>query len=100
MARATSCARHWPIGPACTGPPEISPGQGPGRAATAKPADPGAVGRQAAELAGRTGRVVFVTMAERGIVGALPARSPQHVPAMPVRGPIDVVGAGDAVTAN
>ena len=43
---------------------------------------------------------MFITMAERGIVGALPGRRPEHVPALPVRGPIDVVGAGDAVTAN
>jgi len=59
-----------------------------------------AVNRQAAELAGRTGQPVFVTMAEQGIVGALPGRGPEHVPAPPVRGPIDIVGAGDAVTAN
>ena len=47
-----------------------------------------------------TGQPVFVTLAERGIVGALPGRRPEHVPAHPVRGPIDIVGAGDAVTAN
>ena len=29
-----------------------------------------------------------------------PADDPEHVPAHPVRGPIDIVGAGDAVTAN
>ncbi len=29
-----------------------------------------------------------------------PARRPEHVPAHPVRGEIDIVGAGDAVTAN
>jgi bifunctional ADP-heptose synthase (sugar kinase/adenylyltransferase) len=43
---------------------------------------------------------VFVTLAERGIVGALPDGTVAHVAAHPVRGPIDVVGAGDAVTAN
>jgi rfaE bifunctional protein kinase chain/domain len=59
-----------------------------------------AVHGQAAELAGKTGRPVFVTMAERGIVGASPGRGPEHVPALPVRGPIDIVGAGDSVTAN
>jgi rfaE bifunctional protein kinase chain/domain len=59
-----------------------------------------AVKRQAAELAERTGRPVFVTMAEQGIIGAWPGSRPEHVPALPVRGPIDVVGAGDAVTAN
>jgi bifunctional ADP-heptose synthase (sugar kinase/adenylyltransferase) len=39
-------------------------------------------------------------LAERGIVGAFPGHNPDYVPAYPVRGPIDVVGAGDAVTAN
>jgi len=43
---------------------------------------------------------VFVTLAERGILGALPDGEVEHVPALPVRGPIDIVGAGDAVTAN
>ena len=59
-----------------------------------------AVKSHAAELARHTGQPVFVTMAEYGIVGALPGERPEHVPAYPVRGPIDVVGAGDAVTAN
>ena len=39
--------------------------------------------RQAAELAGRTGQPVFVTLAEHGIVGALPGQRPEHVPALP-----------------
>jgi rfaE bifunctional protein kinase chain/domain len=55
---------------------------------------------QAAVLARRQGHPVFVTLAERGIVGAVPDGPPEHVPALPVRGPIDIVGAGDAVTAN
>lgn len=58
------------------------------------------VERQAADLAARTGWPVFVSLAEQGIIGALPGREAEHVPALPVRGPIDVVGAGDAVTAN
>jgi bifunctional ADP-heptose synthase (sugar kinase/adenylyltransferase) len=62
--------------------------------------DRAAVQEQAAVLADRTGRPVFVTMAEHGIVGALPDRDSEHVPALAVRGPIDIVGAGDAVTAN
>ncbi len=62
--------------------------------------EPGLVRAWAAELAERNSRPVFVTMAERGIVGALPGHPPEHVPALPVRGPIDVVGAGDSVTAN
>ena len=55
---------------------------------------------QAGALADRTGRPVFVTLAERGIVGASSGKAPEHVPALPVRGAIDVVGAGDAVSAN
>lgn len=54
----------------------------------------------AAALAGHNRRPVFVTLAERGIVGALGDGTFGHVPALPVRGPIDIVGAGDAVTAN
>jgi rfaE bifunctional protein kinase chain/domain len=54
----------------------------------------------AATLARKQGRTVFVTLSERGILGASPEGRAEHVPAMPVRGPIDIVGAGDAVTAN
>ncbi|MCI0539732.1 MAG: PfkB family carbohydrate kinase [Verrucomicrobiales bacterium] len=53
-----------------------------------------------ATLAQRQRRNVFVTMAEQGIVGAAPTGEVHHVPALPVRGEIDIVGAGDAVTAN
>ena len=52
------------------------------------------------ETSQRTGRPVFVTLAERGILGALPDGTTHHVPAFAVRGPIDIVGAGDSVTAN
>jgi rfaE bifunctional protein kinase chain/domain len=67
--------------------------------------DPGAPGledvkEQSALLARRNGQPVFVTLAEQGIVGAVPGSPAEHVPALPVRGPIDIVGAGDAVTAN
>ena len=54
----------------------------------------------AAALAGRNGQPVFVTLAERGLLGAMPDGVTEHVPALPVRGEIDIVGAGDAVTAN
>lgn len=54
----------------------------------------------AQELAHKNRRAVFVTAAERGMVGASPLDDAEHVPALPVRGPIDIVGAGDAVTAN
>jgi rfaE bifunctional protein kinase chain/domain len=56
--------------------------------------------RAAADLAARNQRAVFVTMAERGLVGATPDGKTEHVAALPLRGPIDIVGAGDSVTAN
>ena len=59
-----------------------------------------AVQETAAAVARRNGQRVFVTLAERGMVGAAADGSVAHVPALPVRGPIDIVGAGDAVTAN
>ncbi len=58
------------------------------------------VQRQAAELARRHRQPVFVTLAERGIVGATSEGVVEHVPSLPLRGPIDIVGAGDAVAAN
>jgi bifunctional ADP-heptose synthase (sugar kinase/adenylyltransferase) len=54
----------------------------------------------ACKLAQRNGQPVIITMAERGIMGAKPDGSIEQVPALPLRGPIDIVGAGDAVTAN
>jgi rfaE bifunctional protein kinase chain/domain len=51
-------------------------------------------------LARRHGRPMFVTLAERGIVAASPEGTVDHVVALAVRGPIDIVGAGDSVTAN
>lgn len=54
----------------------------------------------ARELASRQGHAVFITLAENGMVGADASGNTAHVPALPVRGPIDIVGAGDAVTAN
>ncbi|MFM1850758.1 MAG: hypothetical protein RIS54_442 [Verrucomicrobiota bacterium] len=68
-----------------------------GRPATA---DPAAIRAGAAELARHNRRPVFVTLAERGIVGATPDGIAHHVPALPLRGPIDVVGAGDTATAT
>jgi bifunctional ADP-heptose synthase (sugar kinase/adenylyltransferase) len=50
-------------------------------------------------LAARTGRPVFVTVGEDGIV-ACTAEDAAHVPALPVREPIDIVGAGDSATAG
>ncbi len=54
----------------------------------------------AASLAAKTGRPVFVTLAENGMVGATPESSTHRAPALPIRGEIDIVGAGDAVSAN
>ena len=54
----------------------------------------------ALELARRHGRCVFVTLAEQGLIGASPAGDLVHFGALPLRGEIDIVGAGDSVTAN
>src|SRR6266576_2237455 len=54
----------------------------------------------AIELARRQARNVFVTLAEHGILGASPRGECELAPAHSVRGEIDIVGAGDAVTAN
>lgn len=54
----------------------------------------------AGKLAQRHGQSCFVTLAEHGIIGAAADGTVEHVAALPVRGEIDVVGAGDAVTAN
>ncbi len=51
-------------------------------------------------LARSSGRPAFVTLSERGILGATSAGESAHVPNFPIRGPIDIVGAGDAVSAN
>ena len=55
-----------------------------------------AVGR----LADERGEAVFVSLSEDGIAGARPGEQSEHMPCLPVRGEIDVVGAGDAVMAN
>jgi rfaE bifunctional protein kinase chain/domain len=57
-------------------------------------------GPTAAALAREKGNCCFVTLAERGIVGAGPNGAVERLPALPVHGEIDVVGAGDCVTAN
>jgi rfaE bifunctional protein kinase chain/domain len=54
----------------------------------------------AAAIAQKNRQPVFVTLAERGILAAAPDGQVEHVPTLPVRGPIDIVGAGDSVTAN
>ena len=59
-----------------------------------------AVGPAAAALAREKGNCCFVTLAENGIVGAEPGGAVKWLPALPVRGKIDIVGAGDCVIAN
>ena len=51
-------------------------------------------------IAERNGRMVFITLAEEGMAAAMPDGTAIHVPARPIRGEIDVVGAGDAVLAS
>jgi bifunctional ADP-heptose synthase (sugar kinase/adenylyltransferase) len=58
------------------------------------------VKQAALSLAREHGQPVFVTLSERGILGAAPADAVEHVACHPRRGEIDVVGAGDAVMAN
>ena len=53
-----------------------------------------------ARRARNNGRAVFVSLAGDGILGADASGETRHVAAFPVRGPIDIVGAGDSVSAN
>lgn len=55
---------------------------------------------QAQRLSERNQRPVFITMSEHGILGAEPDGNTEQSPIHPVRGPIDIVGAGDSVSAN
>ena len=66
----------------------------------AAPSELAAVRDAADALARANAKPVFITLAERGIIGALGDGTTEHAAAHPVRGPIDVVGAGDSVTAN
>ena len=62
--------------------------------------DVASLAQTAVELARTHARRVFVTLSERGILAAAPDGTTAHVPSLPLRGDIDIVGAGDAVTAN
>ena len=64
------------------------------------PGDVGQTQDAAIRLARQHGRDVFVTLAEEGLLGATPGGQASYWPALPVRGEIDIVGAGDSVTAN
>ena len=66
----------------------------------APPADLEKTKQAARELARRHGREVLVTLAEDGLLGTSPEGECVYLPALPLRGEIDIVGAGDAVTAN
>lgn len=52
-----------------------------------------------AKLYRRTGRPVFLTVGADGIL-LFDAEGCEHIPAVPVSGPIDIVGAGDSVMAG
>jgi rfaE bifunctional protein kinase chain/domain len=56
--------------------------------------------KAAAALARSNGRHVFISLSARGILGATAEGEICHLPCLPLRGEIDVVGAGDAVSAN
>ena len=51
-------------------------------------------------LASRTSRPVFCTMGEQGILVTQPPQNPELVPGVPIAGPVDIVGAGDAATSG
>ncbi|HKQ39623.1 MAG TPA: PfkB family carbohydrate kinase [Verrucomicrobiae bacterium] len=55
---------------------------------------------KALALARKNKQPVFITLSEQGILGAAPSGEVAHAAALPVRGEIDIVGAGDAVSAN
>lgn len=61
--------------------------------------DPEALARRAERLREKTGNTFFVTRGERGMLVLRKGRV-IPVPAYPVEGPIDIVGAGDASTAG
>ena len=52
------------------------------------------------QMARKSGQPVFVSMADQGITGVIPKGDQAHAASLPLRGPIDIVGAGDSVTAN
>lgn len=66
----------------------------------AAPASVEEVKLAALQLARENGRDVFITLAEDGLLAATPGGELAHFAALPVRGEIDIVGAGDSVTAN
>jgi rfaE bifunctional protein kinase chain/domain len=67
---------------------------------TPESADNAEIANAASTLARNNQQPVFITLSERGILAASPDGRTEHLPALPLRGPIDVVGAGDAVSAS
>lgn len=59
-----------------------------------------AVQRALDELASKTGSAAYCTAGDRGIFVARAGEKSTRAPAVPVRGPIDIVGAGDAATSG
>jgi rfaE bifunctional protein kinase chain/domain len=57
-------------------------------------------GQAAVRLAKANRRPVFITLSEHGMLGATPLGNLHHVASLPLRGDIDIVGAGDSVSAN
>ncbi len=55
---------------------------------------------QAKSLSQRNRKPAFITLSADGILGADPAGNIERSPIHPLRGPIDIVGAGDSVSAN
>jgi sugar/nucleoside kinase (ribokinase family) len=71
---------------------------GSGGAAPYRRGDAEAAARQ---LAAQNRRPVFLTLGENGIAVVAPeAEGVTHVPAIPLAGPLDPVGAGDSATAG
>lgn len=76
----------------------------PGRAARdprkASESEPDAIKRWVGKVAAGRQSSLFVTLGPGGILCGKSHGDVDHAPAHPVRGTIDIVGAGDAVTAN
>jgi bifunctional ADP-heptose synthase (sugar kinase/adenylyltransferase) len=62
--------------------------------------DDAALAESLAVLSRRTGKPAYCTLGERGIFVAEPGGKSTLVPARPVSGPLDIVGAGDAATSG
>ncbi len=71
-----------------------------GKVESSSNVDDTAVFDSAGQLAAKTGRAVFCTMGERGILVTRPGAKPDVVPGYQVFGPVDIVGAGDAASSG